>query len=309
VFVAIMIMINRHSGTLKQEIHDFIPSDLTAIDRLVIARKNQQIILDKTKDSWELESYGKARSPVIDFFFTSLQRLEIVAPASKADRSRIRENLLDSGRVVSFYHHGKVIRRFYAGYSSLTVPGTYMMDARRKFPYRIKLKGFDEVNLENLFSINAETWKQNILFGFHAEDIDNVAVKYPKEPLRSFGIYRNAGGEYKVTGQIQRTDSGRYDRQEILDYLNYFGGVAYIHAGHPLKQKMETDHEFAEISVRLRNGSETHVRAYSCFTGPNHLGADKDQFIAIIEPITDTVLIKFSDMDPIFHTWDDFQKK
>jgi|WetSurMetagenome_2_1015567.scaffolds.fasta_scaffold43173_3 hypothetical protein len=155
-----IILLNHRSGTLQQEISDFIPPDMAAVDQIMISRKNQEIILSKKLNSWELKSYGETKSGVVEFFISGLQRLEIVSPASKADRGQIRQNLVRSGSMVSFYHHDKKLMAFYVGYDSLGVQGTYIMDVRQKIPYRIKLKGFAEMNMENFFSPKAETWRK-----------------------------------------------------------------------------------------------------------------------------------------------------
>lgn len=158
--IAGIIMINRNNGTLKQNMTDFIPAKMNRVDRVVIKGGNRHIILRKTQDTWELDSLGKARPNVVDIFFTGLNRLEIIAPASVTDRAGISQYLLDHGKQVSFYHHGKRMRSFTIGHDSLANPGTYIMDARQKFPYRVKLKGFAETNLENLFSLDADIWRQ-----------------------------------------------------------------------------------------------------------------------------------------------------
>jgi hypothetical protein len=155
-----MIMVRRSSGTLKQDIHDFIPPHLEEVDQVSISNKSQHILLRKVLNSWELQSNGKARSQVVDLFFTGLQRLEIVSPASKADRREISQDLENNGKLVSFFHHEKRLRTFYIGYDSIDVQGTYIMDVKRKLPYRLKLKGYAEVNLENLFSLKIETWQK-----------------------------------------------------------------------------------------------------------------------------------------------------
>jgi hypothetical protein len=158
--IALMIMLHRSSGTLKQDIHDFIPLYLEKVDLVSISHLSQQIVLRKVLNTWELQSHGQARCQVVDFFFTGLNSLEIVSPASRADRREISHNLETYGRMVSFFHHEKRLKTFYIGYDSLDVQGTYIMDVKRKLPYRVKLKGYADVNLENLFSLKIETWQK-----------------------------------------------------------------------------------------------------------------------------------------------------
>jgi hypothetical protein len=159
--VVAVLMINKHSGTLKQDIRDFIPAKTTLVDRMTITKQDRQISLRKTGNRWVLQSGLEARPEVVDFFFSSLQRIEMISPASKADRMALVEFLKKEGRIVTLYHNNHRLREFYVGYYAHVVPGTYMMDIKHNIPYRIAINGFDQPDIEDLFSVKEETWQKN----------------------------------------------------------------------------------------------------------------------------------------------------
>jgi hypothetical protein len=304
------LVFTKKSRTLHKGIYAIIPQEVRLVDKIVITQKDNQITLDKSENNWKVNGTADARKEVLELLISSMQRIEILSPASKAIRNKISADMRSVGRNVKLYKGGRVIGSFFICYNPFQIEGTYMMDEQSDIPVMVKLKGYTEKNIENLFSMNLNTWRENTLFGYDPVDIKEIVVEYTSEPEKSFKILRSDNGDLILSELRQSLSIDLVNMHELSDYLYFFGKVKYKYEGISLADNMNSERPFVRIIVKSFQGSETTLTAYRYYRSVKSSDAfDKNRFIALINHEKDTVLINYPDIDPILRQKDDFQKK
>lgn len=311
ILAAILFMLSPNKRrTLPVDIADFIPTGILLTDKIEFARQDALLTLEKSGNNWKVDGSSPARNDLVELFLTSLQRTEIVSPASKTVRKQLSEVIASNGRLVKFYSNDRLTRSFYVYFDSLGIPGTYMMRPGDNKPCMVKLKGFSERNIENLFALQAAIWRENAIFGLDAADILEIEVQYPVEPDKSFKITRTSGGELLLSDRRQTYPAESIDRQEITDYLSFFGKISFQSVLVSPSVLPASEIPFFQIGIRDKTGGESTMKAFRIFSLPdNREMFDRNRFFAVINHNMDTVLIKYADADPVMRVLGDFQKK
>jgi hypothetical protein len=317
-YVAVVIMLaailfmlapNRRR-TLPVDITDFIPAGILLTDKIEFARHDALLTLEKSGNSWKVDGSSVARNDLVELFLTTLQRTEIVSPASKTVRKQLSEVIVRNGRLVKFYSNDRLTRSFYVYFDSLGIRGTYMMKPDDNMPCMVKLKGFSERNIENLFALHAAIWRENAIFGLDPADILEIEVLYPVEPDKSFKIIRNSGGDLLLSDRRQTLPAESIDKEEITDYLSFFGKIGFQPVLVSPNVLPASETPFFQIGIRDKMGGESTMKAFRIFSLPgNREIFDRNRFFAVINHDRDTVLINYADADPVMRELGDFQKK
>lgn len=63
------VLLNRRSGTLKQDVSDFLPAAGAHIDRFTVSRAGESISVRRSGNGWILEDGHRAKPEVVQFFF------------------------------------------------------------------------------------------------------------------------------------------------------------------------------------------------------------------------------------------------
>jgi len=308
---AILVVLSTNKRrTMHVDITDFIPAGILLTDKIEFAQHDALLILEKGGNSWKVNGSSVARNDLVELFLTTLQRTEIVSPASKTVRKHLSEVIVSNGRYVKFYSNNRLTRSFYVYFDSLGISGTYMMKPDDNMPYMVKLKGFSEQNIENLFALHAAIWRENAIFGFDPDDILEIEVQYPVEPDKSFKIIQTSGGDLSLSDLMQTLPTESINRQEIADYLSFFGKISFRPVLVSPNVLPASEIPFFQIGVRDNKGGESTMKAFRIFSSPgNREIYDKNRFFAVINHDRDTVLINYADADPVMRELGDFQKK
>jgi hypothetical protein len=301
---AVLVMLNRRGGTLRQDISDFLPAPEAAIDRFSISRTGEKIDLRDTPGGWMVNGESRAKPDVVTFFFETLRRLE-VAPVSRRDLDRLRNSLPVSGREVVFYEDGRKKASFFIGFDSTGVRGTYIMK-RNGPPYRVTVKGYDQPNIEGFFSTRSENWQLQKLLGYQAASLSSVSVAYPQHPEQNFTLNQGPPGVYAVSGR--QAANGATDLEKAGDYLNFFGEISYSRVKKP-SAYMRAGQPDATLSIQPLQGNRITLDIYPFYTEGAAGATDKNLAVTVVREHTDTVIVKYSDLDPLLLTFSDFQKK
>jgi hypothetical protein len=305
--IAGLLVLKKSHTSLSDDIRDFVPAALTTIDRIEIEQQGHRIFLER-QEKWIINSTLPAREEVVQLLLSSISRFEIIAPAPKAGRDELKDRLTKAGRKVTLIARKKVLREFYIGYDTLAVTGTYIFRKDGQTPYRIKIKGYEAVNIENLFSLQPGLWRENSIFGIDAASIAKISVQYPDNPGLSFSISRS-GNSFDLS-DVSETHVYNPNLEEIQDYLRFFGTIEFRFPDQSLKNHLSRVQQFADINLMLTSNQKEGLTAYPLLhevTGPGK--EDKNWFIALLKPSKDTVLIRYTDIDPLLRKLDDFQKK
>lgn len=227
-----------------------------------------------------------------------------MAPAARSDQKELIETLPVNGREVSFFEEGRLLKTFYIGYDSSGVKGTYIMDLHKN-PYRVRLKGFDQANIEGFFNLEAENWQVRSLFGYRADQLATISAEYPKNPGQNFTLSQHAPGVYTLSGR-QPVSADMTDVSKITDYLQFFSEIQYTRVQNP-GRFMRPGPPDVMLRIELRQGG-TSFEVYPFYPAKVTDKADKNLALVVFRDKADTVVVKYSDLDPLLLTVSDFKK-
>jgi hypothetical protein len=308
VMAVFVVLVIRRNGNWQQRSIGFVPPDVSSIDSVRVTCQKASLILGKSGEDWKINHHEPAKKEKVELLLSSLQRIEIVSPTARMIRDAISDSLLLHGKHISIFSGGKLVRSMYVYYDSLHIPGTYMMLERSKDPFMVKLKGYETVNIENLFSPVRNNWIDHSLFGYNPEQLAFISVFYPGAPDASFTIDI---GKVKVTLSNKNgiVDETKINMQEIKDYLHFFGKISYIIPVESSGPFME-DNPFAMLLIRDINQDQFQLNAFRKYiSGQNRKEFDSNLCFAVLNRDRDTILLRYTDIDPLLRHLDDFQKK
>ncbi len=308
VLAALILLLADRKSTLGRGQADFALEDPSGIDRILIGNKEYQIVLDRNNGVWQLNGKYAARQETVKLFLQALGRLEMISPASKSVRDTITALLDDAGTRLTLYRGDRAVKTFILVYENRSIPGTYMMDSRKRQPFRVGLTGFKGNDITGLFSVKEADWKDNVLFACRPEDIAGVGIEYPLQRERSFSISRDEKGMLRLAAAGKDTRPDVADQSALVDYFSYFGPVHYsLPEGYSYDTAWFRE-PFAIVRVTDRRQGEFRIRAYKIPAdgGENY---DMNNFLAFINNDTLPVLLKYTDTDPIMKSYPDFLKK
>lgn len=313
IVLAVMVLFVIHTKrdkSMREGIDDFIPPDIQVIDKIIISDRDHQVLLEKSGNDWTINQSGRAGKERVMFLLSGIQRLEMISPVSRTVRQEIMHTMTYKGRLVELYRKNRLSRSFYVYFDSITIHGTCMMKHPSGTPLEVKLKGFPVKNLMELFSADEHSYYESALFGHAPGEILEIAVEYMDEPDKSYKITWDENGTLMLVDPRNPDAPVEADHQEISDYLNFFGKIDLEPVNQSLSEFFASQQPFAEITVRVKSGPGTRFKAYRYQrpTGKNG-DYDKNLYIAILAHNHDTVVIHYSDTDPIFRQIGDFQKK
>ena len=304
---ALIIFLTRRDGTLAERHSNFIPADVSTIDRIVISRGEDTIALEEEGQKWTLNEVSVVREDRLEFLLASLARLEIVSPVSRLLEKEVIEHLMAYGKRVQLYVQGKLDKDFLVCYDTTAIAGTYMMLERSEIPYMVRLKGYSGLNIENIFSVNLKSWKENVLFDLVPAEIREIIVEYPDEPFKSFRIFRSNDEKLVLSDLSTIIPDERTDVQEISDYLYFFNSIRFEFVTGTIPESILSGTPFAVLHISTLSNQIIHLKAYrlpASSDSPDEYSIK--QFIGLANQ--DTVVLNYTDMDPIFRQLKDFQK-
>ena len=309
---ALLVLFKPRDGTLARRTRDFVPDDLSGVDRVRITRQGQSLELDLSQNgTWTVDGEVSARKDRINLLFAFMDRLEIVSPAAKKIRDEMTVLLSGQGTRVQLYVGGKPDKDFRIYYDSTDIKGTYMMLARTEAPYLVRLKGYAGDNLENIFEANRKSWQENIFLDLGPADIREVEVEYPMDEGKSFRLIHSGEGSFQLSGKEGQVTDAQTDRQEMEDYLYFFSNIRfeYLQEGIPAAG-LASASPFVLLRVVSNKGHNYDLKGYRLHANRDLSGGiDMSRFMGVIHQGHDTVMLDYDDLDPILRRLEDFQKK
>lgn len=308
--VALAVLFSRRDGTLLKKNINFFPENSSEINRIEISKDDETILLERNNNQWMLNGMTTARNDRIQFLLESLERIEIVSPASKLVQDSVIAHLLLYGKYVQLSGPGSTEKHFYVYFDTTGIAGTYMITERSGTPFMVHLKGYSGNNIESIFSLNFKSWRENILFNFTPDEIFEVTVEYPAETEHSFRIFRNESDGIVLSDHISVWPKEKTDVQEIQDYLYFFINVRFEYPDKRIPDHVFSAPPFAKLSLITGTDRKINLKAFHLPASNGVSGKrDVNRFIALINNGQDTIILNYTDMDPIFRQIEDFQKK
>ncbi len=177
---------------------NFAVENINDIHKVFMAnRKGETITLERNGDHWIYNKEYRVRPGKIKNLLESINRQRVkYIPPQAAIKTAI-EGLSTKGIKVEIYgKDNEKIKAFYVGDVTSNGTGTYMIMEDSEEPIVMHIP-FWEGSLRGRYWEPAEAWKDRSLFRHQIDEIQSVAVEYPRQKNKSF-VLNKKGNDYEV---------------------------------------------------------------------------------------------------------------
>lgn len=175
------------------------------IHKIFIAnRRGETTTLERRDGYWLFNGEFKARPNAIENLLDAIRRVQVKYKPPQAAVENIVRDLATNGLKVEIYDsRDQLLKSYYVGGGTPDERGTYMIIDGAEQPYVASIPGW-EGNLRFRYNLTGEDWRDKTVFAYQPDDIQSVAVAYPKQRNKSFRLER-AGGGFEVTPYYEVT--------------------------------------------------------------------------------------------------------
>jgi len=319
--IAIYLVSNYKTGTIKTELKDFAVKDTASIDKIFLADKmgHQSLLERQPNGKWTVNGKHTARTDGIKTLLYTIGSLQVDAPVAKAAFNNIIKDLSSAGTKVEIYQKGEKVKTYYVGGATQDNLGTYMMIENSSAPFIIRIPGF-EGYLTTRYMADENSWKTPEIFAYTPEQISKVKVEYPKNPQLSFEIILHNANSFSVKSLQTNTEISNPDTLAIKNYLLGFKKINY-EAPLTDKPKSYIDSVLAQqpmhiVTVTEKDGKTKSVRTFaikvpagSVDYGGKPIDFDVDRMFAQINDNRELIIAQFFVFDKILKPIDLFKSK
>ncbi len=306
--LALYFFLGRRSGTYRPSDNDFAVTDTGLIVSVRISSPEGELTLDRQHGHWSAGGYS-AREESIRALYMLLSKLEAGAPVSRSAGKRVRAGLADQAtrvRILTADKREKAYRVFFDSLSS----STYMILDGSDLPFHMRVRGYRQKNLQQLYRSDPGYWRDNHLFHYLPGEIRTVALLNNREPDKSFHLAKNEKGKFEVAGGTVPGSWVPASEESVDQYLRYFYDVRFESFLDPAADTLHhaEDPDFI-LRVELENGERTGVQLFPVYHtgGPGESPEpDNNRLYARLERGQEWVVVKYVQIDPLLKDFDYF---
>ena len=242
VIAGILIWNNRYLSTIQGKDADFTVWDTASVTKFYLAdRFDHESLLERQDDgSWSLNRTYKAHSKQVQYFLSTLYKVRIKMPVSRASHDNIVKQLaVNSTKVeiyqnvprinlfnrVKLFYHEKRTKVFYVGDATKDSSGTFMLKEGADKAYIVYIPAFRGF-ISTRFTAIPDDWRDHTIFQATLADIKSVAVEFNREPQSSFRVENIGRHEYKLT-RLSDGTSLPYDTLKVVNLLSSFSDLRF----------------------------------------------------------------------------------
>ncbi len=333
-----LLLTGKQYSTLKKQESDFTVRDTAAVTKIFMADKNNhEITLTRTPEGWMLNDSIKASDKKVNFLLSTLRRLRVKAPVSKASFNNVVKRMASIAVKVEIYqnsyriHLGKIklfpyekrSKVFYVGDVTQDNLGTYMLMENSEQPYIVYIPGFRGF-VSSRFSPLTDDWRSHKMFNYELADIKSVSLIFGNKDKQneSFKIsVQDALGNYSLKRLPENTKVDNYDTLKVLNFLTSFRDLRYesylrndlpehkidsiIHSPYLYKlQLVDKNNDTVILEMFKKNRFPDEVNnAYDKL-----VPVDLDRFYGYLPSNGDFVLLQYYTFDKILHPLSYYEK-
>ncbi len=326
-----LLLTGKQYSTLKDKESDFTVRDTAAVTEIFMADKNNhEITLKKTAKGWILNDTIKASDRKVEFLLSTLRRLRVKSPVSKAQYNNVVKRMASIAVKVEIYQNsyriklGKIklfpyVKRskvFYVGDVTQNNLGTYMLMENSEQPYVVYIPGFRGF-VSSRFSPLIDDWRSHVMFNYELSDINSVILHFGEKEKQneSFKIViKDAMGNYSLFKLPENKEVKNYDTLKILNFLTSFRDLryeSYLKSDLPARkvdsiinspflyklQLIDKKHDTVTLKMFKKNRFPDEVnKAYDQL-----VPVDLDRFYGYLPKTGDFVLLQYYTFDKILH--------
>jgi len=312
VAIAVVFYLHDEKSTLLPGSSDFALDETEEVDSIYLQQDSVMVNLVKKNGRWSLDGVIPVRKKAITHFFNVLTGLQVEAPATKDTRDEIIDLVHQNPVRVKIYSKGNVIKDYLVEDSKYKKGVTYMMMKGKSTPFLVSIPGY-EGDLANLFNAESSFWRDRTIYSYSAIDISSVTVNYSSGSKRSFKLEYD--DEFRLIDLNQETELESVRNDRASRYYSYFSDIRYdrIFSNQSLLDSLRQGQPFCKISVKDKEDNKVTLETYRKPSGgeSDSFGQkskyDLNHLYGIYSKFDEILLIKYTEIDPLFKEIDYFR--
>ena len=327
VVAGVLIWNNRYLSTIQGESSDFQVWDTASVTRVYLAdRKERESLLERQEQGWTLNGTYKAHSKQVQYLLTTLYKIRVKMPVSKASHDNIVKQLASQSTKVEVYqmvprinlfdkiklfYHEKRTKVFYVGDATMDSSGTFMLKEGADKAYVVYIPSFRGF-ITTRFTANPDDWRDHTVFHENMADIQSVEMIFNEDPEGSFRIENVGKHQYKLTRLCDNKDLP-YDTLKVVNLLSSFSDLRFeaLFTNTLPQERIDsiTSSPYVHhVTVTDKAGNMQDMKTFrklvlngvTDFSG-EYGDEDRDRMYALIEGGKDFVLIQNYVFDKVLH--------
>jgi hypothetical protein len=306
--LALYFFLGRRSGTFAPSENDFAVTDTGRIDSVWISSRQGELNLERGEGRWLVNGYP-ARKESMRAFFMLLSRLEAGAPVSKSTEKTVREGLADHSTRVRIGMMGKREKAFRVYYDSLSA-STFMVLEGSDQPFRVRVRGYRQQNLQVLFPADPGYWREKVIFHCLPRDIRSVSLINNRDPGRSFHLSRDEEGNFQVAAGKLPGSWLPATAESVTQYLEYFYDVRFESFLDTEKDTLyHSDEPDFVLSLELAGRGRIRIELFPVYHNKGSRGGyepDLNRLYAHLDKGDEWVVVKYVQVDLLLKDFEYF---
>lgn len=252
----------RPEDKLKVSRDIFAYEDASAIDKVIFSGNDDEVVLSYNGRQWQVEEGYDTDPQRVSVLFAILKQMRVRRKVSKQQQDSISAHLRQQGVEVAFYEGDKKVHDFVV-WGDDNSRMTYIAESPEDPAFIVEIPGYRSY-LAGIYQLDANEWRDPIVFKMNWRNLLDVKVIYPGEEKSSFEVvYDN--DFYKIA-QVDNTDTTRLTN--FLDEISLLFANKYLN-----KQEKEEYKDLIttvpQASVQVRDvGNKVHtLEIYSPIPG------------------------------------------
>ena len=314
-------------GKSKSKGSDFTVWDTASVTKVYLAdRRNRESLLERHPDGWTLNDTYKAHSKQVQYLLTTLYKVRVKMPVSRASHDNIVKQLASQSTKVEIYqwvprinlfdkvklfYHEKRTKVFYVGDATMDSSGTFMLMEGADNAYIVYIPSFRGF-ITTRFTANPDDWRDHTIFHENMADIQSVEVDFNEDPQGSFRIDNLGKHQYKLT-RIADQQELPYDTLKVINLMSSFGDLRFealfTNSMDQARIDSITGSPFVHyVVVTDKDGNKHDMKTFRkvVLNGVTDMGGelgdvDRDRMYALVNGGVDFVLIQNYVFDKVLH--------
>ena len=327
VIAGVLIWNNRYISTNRGEESNFQVWDTASITKIYLAdRKERESLLEREPQGWVLNGTYRAHPKQVQYLLTTLYKIRIKMPVSKASHDNIVKQLASQSTKVEIYqnvprinlfnkvklfYHEKRTKVFYVGDATMDSSGTFMLKEGADKAYIVYIPSFRGF-ITTRFTANPDDWRDHTVFHENMADIQSVAIEFNEDPEGSFRIDNMGKHQYKLTRLSDNKDLP-YDTLKVINFMSSFGDLRFeaLFTNSLPQERIDSITSSPYVHHVILTDKEGNTQDMKTFKklvmngvtdfGGDYGEVDHDRMYALIEGGKDFVLIQNYVFDKVLH--------
>lgn len=324
--IAVVLIVQNKRSTLKAETGMFAIDDTASVSKIFMAdmQGNEVLLKEERPGMWTLNDTLKARREGIELLLSTMSKLAVKAPVSKATYDVVIKRLATTSVKVEIYQivprinifnwirlfpHEKLSKVYYVGSATPDNMGSFMLMDGSDTPFVVYLPGFKGY-VSARYSAFISDWRDHTIFAKKPAQISSIEVSFPQTPDESFKLDKYGDHDVKITQLSSGKILDGFDTTRVIDFINAFRNIRFEESFQYVTSKYKDSIvsqtplnviELTDIDGNTRRVS-TYRRANIAMQEDldgNILPYDVNRLYAMVEENRELLIVQYFVFDPI----------